>query len=268
MRASFAFFKIRFNEAIQYKTSAIAGVITQLVWGCMYIMLYSAFMKNGNSTGMSVHQMSTYMWLQQAFIIMMSLWRIDEDIFEDIRNGNIAMQLVKPINIYNMWYARIFGKKLAMAILRMVPMIIIASLPFWGEYSLIIQTNPMILLLSIISLIFSIALIMSYIMLMMSATLILISDEGIKILFRLTLEFFSGSVIPIDFMPTQFVQFIKFTPFYYMQNMSYNIYSGYYSDIHTILISFVMQIVWIIILTILSRNIIKNRLKKIVVQGG
>ena len=268
MRKNIAFFKIRFNEAIQYKSAAVAGVITQFVWGCMYIMLYSAFMQNGNSTGMSIHQMSTYMWLQQAFIMMMSLWRIDEDIFEDIKSGNISMQLVKPINIYDMWYARIFGKKLAMTILRMIPIFIIASLPFFGEYSLMIQTNPVILLASIISLVLSVALIMSYIMLMTITALILISDDGIKILFRLTLEFFSGAVIPIDFMPAQLVQFIKFTPFYYMQNMSYNIYSGYYNDSKTIIISFGMQILWIVILTVLGKNVMKSRLKKIVVQGG
>lgn len=268
MGTSFAFFRIRFNEAIQYKMAAIAGVITQLAWGCMYIMLYSTFMENANSTGMSIHQMSTYMWLQQAFIAMMNIWRIDDDIFEDIRSGNVSMHLVKPIDIYNMWYARIFGKKLAMTILRAVPIFLIAALPFWGDYSLMIQTNPIIISLSLISLILSVLLIMSYIMLMTSVVLITITEEGIRLLFQLTLEFFSGSAIPIDFMPQGFVNFIKLTPFYYMQNTSYNIYSGYYSDLKTIIIGIGIQILWIIILTLLGRKIVKNRLKKVVIQGG
>lgn len=43
MSTYFAYFKIKFLNEIQYKVAAIAGVLTQLVWGGMYIMLYTVF---------------------------------------------------------------------------------------------------------------------------------------------------------------------------------------------------------------------------------
>lgn len=268
MRENLAFFRIRFNEAIQYKIAAISGVVTQIAWGVMYIMLYSTFMQNGNSTGMTVKQMSTYMWLQQAFIMLLNMWRIDDDIIDDIKTGNVSMHLVKPINIYNMWYARIFGSKVSMTLLRSIPIILLTIIPIWGDYGLIIQTNPLILFLAIISIVLSAMLVMSYIMIFISVVLITITDDGIKLMFQLTMEFLSGAVIPIAFMPTWLANFIKFTPFYYMPNISFNIYSGYISDMKQILIGIIMQMFWIIILTIIGKIVIKKRLKKVVIQGG
>lgn len=263
-----SFFKVRFREAIQYKTAAFAGVLTQFAWAGMYMMLFSTFLENGTENDMSIAQMSTYIWLQQSLYALINISNVDKDIYEQIRNGNIAIDLVKPIDIYNVWYYKTLGKKVAMVTLRFIPIILISSLPILGQYRVIIQTNPTILVLSVISLILSTALTMSYIMMMLALIMILISSDGIKILFQLILEFFSGMVIPISFMPTKIATILKFTPFYYIQNITFNIYSGYMSNSKEILINLIMQVFWIIVLTILSKMIIKKRLSKITIQGG
>lgn len=263
-----SYFKIRFREAIQYRTVAIAGVLTQFAWAGMYIMLYTAFLENGTEGNMTNSQISTYIWLQQSLFALLNIWNIDKDIFEQIRTGNIATDLVKPIKIYNVWYYKTLGKKIAMTLLRFIPIILVASLPILGEYRLIIQTNPRIIFLTVISLLFSAGLTMSYIMLMLSLIMILVSSDGIKILFQLALEFFSGMIIPISFMPNALVKILKFTPFYYIQNITFNIYSGYMNDMREISINLFLQLFWIIVLTILSKIIIKNRMSKISIQGG
>lgn len=263
-----SFFKVRFREAIQYKTAAFAGVLTQFAWAGMYMMLFSTFLENGTENDMSIAQMSTYIWLQQSLYALINISNVDKDIYEQIRNGNIAIDLVKPIDIYNVWYYKTLGKKVAMVTLRFIPIILISSLPILVQYRVIIQTNPTILVLSVISLILSTALTMSYIMMMLALIMILISSDGIKILFQLILEFFSGMVIPISFMPTKIATILKFTPFYYIQNITFNIYSGYMSNSKEILINLIMQVFWIIVLTILSKMIIKKRLSKITIQGG
>ena len=128
-----------------------------------------------------------------------------------------------------------------MVTLRFIPIILISSLPILVQYRVIIQTNPTILVLSVISLILSTALTMSYIMMMLALIMILISSDGIKILFQLILEFFSGMVIPISFMPTKIATILKFTPFYYIQNITFNIYSGYMSNSKEILINLIIE---------------------------
>ena len=69
LKVYMAYFKIKFLNEIQYKVAAIAGALTQFAWGFMYIMLYTAFLKEGTSD-YSISQMSTYIWLNQAFFAL------------------------------------------------------------------------------------------------------------------------------------------------------------------------------------------------------
>ena len=267
MKEKFAYFKIRFNEQIQYKASAFAGIMTQFAFGAMYLMIYSTFMKNGN-TDMTIPQMAAYIWLGQAFLELLQTWNIEKDIFEQIRTGNIVMDLVKPSDIYNMWYYKSLVRKLARLILRMVPLLIITALPIWGEYRFMIQTNPRLLILSIISLFFTLLLNMSYIMLIYAFSMIFISSLSIRQVMRILLEIGSGLVIPLPFMPDWVISILKCTPFYYFQNISFSIYIGYMTNPKEIAINLVMQVIWVIALTFVGKAIVKNRLTKLVVQGG
>ncbi len=267
MKEKFSYFKIRFNEQIQYKMSAFAGILTQFAFGAMYLMIYSTFMKNGN-TDMAIQQMATYVWLNQAFLEMLQIWSTEKSIFEQIETGNVAMDLVKPVNIYNMWYYKSLGRKLARLLLRAVPLVIITILPVWGEYSFMIQTNPLLLGLSIISIIFTLGLNMAYLMLMYAMAMIFISSISIRSVMQTFLDIGGGLIIPIPFMPEWMISFLKCTPFYYFQNISFSIYIGYMTDIKEIIINLTIQVAWIIILTLLGKGIVKNRLKKLVIQGG
>ena len=241
--------------------------MTQFAFGAMYLMIYSTFMKNGN-TDMTIPQMATYVWLGQAFLEMLQTWSAENDIFEQIKTGNVVMDLVKPVDIYNMWYFKSLGRKLARLLLRMIPLILVTVLPIWGEYSLIIQTNPQLLILSIISLIFTLLLNMSYIMLIYALSMIFISSLSLRHVMRIILEIGCGLVVPIPFMPDWVIAFLKCTPFYYFQNIGFSIYIGYMTDYKEIAINLVMQVIWIIVLTFIGKAIVSNRLKKLVVQGG
>lgn len=86
MTSYFAYFKIKFLNEIQYKIAAIAGVLTQIAWGGMYIMLYTVFLNNASNQTMSINQMSTYIWLQQGFYMLYNLWSIDTNIMEQIKD--------------------------------------------------------------------------------------------------------------------------------------------------------------------------------------
>ena len=193
---------------------------------------------------------------------------LNKDIFEQIKTGNVVMDLVKPSDIYNMWYYKSLGRNLARLILRMVPLLIITALPIWGEYRFMIQTDPKLLILSIISLLFTLLLNMSYLMLIYAFSMIFINSLSIRHVMRNILELGSGLVIPLPFMPSWMISFLKCTPFYYFQNISFSIYIGYMTNHKEIMINLIMQIIWVTVLTFLGKAIVKNRLKKLVVQGG
>lgn len=268
LKVYLSYFKIKFNNEIQYKVAAIAGILTQFAWGAMYIMLYSTFLENGSSSDMTIAQMSTYIWLQQALYMLYNTWSLEKDVIEGIQTGNVSMELIRPINLYDIWHSKTLARKLAMCSLRAFPLIILCLILPLGQYKLMVPVNLTAFILFIITFILSVFLMMSYVMIMYTTIMYTIGSKGVKVIFQIANEFFGGAIIPISFMPITVQAILKFTPFYYMQNIPLNIYTGFYKDYKEILLGIILQIVWIIILTVLGRKLINRRLKKIVVQGG
>ena len=164
IRIYVSYFKIKFLNEIQYKVAAIAGSCTQFVWAGMYIMLYTAFLKDGSASDFSVRQMTTYIWLQQAFFAFFNIWNIDKEIEEQCRLGDIATELVKPISLYSIWHAKSLAKKTAMVSLRALPILIVAMMPFLGQYQIMAPKSALSLVLSIIAMILSVLVMISFIM--------------------------------------------------------------------------------------------------------
>ena len=263
-----SYFKIKFLNEIQYKIAAIAGILTQFAFAGMYIMLYTAFLKEGSVSDYTIPQMSTYIWLQQAFYSLFNLWALDNDAVEECRTGNIAMELVKPVDLYSIWHAKTLGKKIAMASLRALPIILICSMPCLGQYKLMAPANVGTLIASIITLILTTFLILAYIMILYICIMKTMIPQGLKTTFALILGFGAGELIPIPFMPEAVVKILKLTPFYYMQNVTFNIYNGYISNPIEIIKIIIIQLVWIGIFTIIGRKMLNKQISKVVVQGG
>ena len=267
LRIYVAYFKIKFLNEIQYKIAAIAGSLTQFAWGFMYIMLYAAFLKEGSSD-YSVSQMSTYIWLNQALFALFNMWSIDKEILEECRTGTISMELVKPVSLYSIWHSKTLGSKVAKALLRSIPILVICSLPIWGVYSISLPVSLSAFVFSVITLVLSVGITLAYCMLMYVAVMKTVSPQGIRTAFDLVFDFCSGGLFPIPFMPDVVIKVLKFTPFYYTQNVSSNIYNGYISGNGEIAKIIAIQVVWLVFMTWLGRTIMKRQISKIEVNGG
>ena len=104
MKKYISFFRLRFSMGLQYRTAAAAGIVTQFFWGAMEILVYRAFYEaDAAAFPMSFEAVVTYIWLQQAFLAVFGAWIMEGEIFDAIRNGNIAYELCRPISIYQMW---------------------------------------------------------------------------------------------------------------------------------------------------------------------
>ena len=129
MKKYFSFFRMRFIMGLQYRTAALAGFITQFFWGAMEILIFVAFYRTDAAAfPMSMEATSSYIWLQQAFLAFFGAWMMEYEIFETISNGNIAYELCRPIDIYDMWYVRNVATRLSRAVLRCFPILLVAAL--------------------------------------------------------------------------------------------------------------------------------------------
>ena len=119
--------KINVKQKMQFRTAAISGLCTQLFFGFMQIFLYSAFLGQGTAE-FTLAQMASYIWLQQVFYTMFHFFdNCKNDISHKIVNGDIAYQLVRPMNLYDYWFQTSMTKAIGDFIMRGIFLVLIVK---------------------------------------------------------------------------------------------------------------------------------------------
>ena len=81
---------------------------------------------------MSLSQAITYIWLGQAMLAMLP-WNVDPEARALVRSGAVAYELLRPLDLYGLWYSRAIALRLAPTLLRAAPMFVLALLLFGME---------------------------------------------------------------------------------------------------------------------------------------
>lgn len=267
MKKYIAFFRLRFSMGLQYRAAALAGVVTQFVWGTMEILMFRAFYKTSpGSFPMTFQATCAYVWMQQAFLALFMAWMMENEIFDSILNGNIAYELCRPINVYNMWFSRSLANRLSKALLRCLPIFLVtAFLP--APYGLMPPVSFPSFLLFLLTLFTGLGVTVAFCMLVYMVSFFTISSAGIRMISVSVVEFFSGGVIPLPFFPDGIRRIFEFLPFASMQNVPLRIYSG---DLNGSAMghAIALQFFWLFALIILGRILDGLAMKKVTVQGG
>ncbi|MBE5801563.1 MAG: ABC transporter permease [Clostridiales bacterium] len=267
MKQYLSFFKIRFAAGLQYRTAAWAGISTQFFWGIMNILMYRAFYRSGqNAFPMEFGQLTSYIWLQQAFLAMFMVWFYDNEIFGHITSGSIAYELCRPCDLYLMWYIKNMAIRLSRVVLRCVPILLVTVfLP--KPYGISLPTSPTAGLMFLMSMILGFLVLIAFNMLVYISAFFTVSPMGIRILVTSVLEFLCGAVIPIPFFPEWLQPVMYALPFGSMQNTPFLIYVGHLSAGEGVQ-AMGLQLLWLFLLVCAGRMLMHRALKKVVVQGG
>lgn len=267
MKCYFSYFKLRFITSLQYRSAAWAGIATQLFFGFIYIMVYMAFYESGNATlPMELPQLITYLWLNQSLMSLVNLFYKDKELFMLVKKGDIAYELVRPKNMYFMWYFKVIAQRLAMVLLRLIPFIIfLLILP--APYKMSLPATLSHFILFILSMIAGTLLMTSLIVLYPIITMKTLNEKGVVGIIVAVADLLSGLVVPIPFFP-KFLQIIsKYLPFQYVSDLPFRIYVGNINLIDGIY-GLLIQLIWTIILIIIGYLIMHKSLKRVIVQGG
>lgn len=267
MKSYLSYFKLKFITGLQYRSAALAGIFTQLFFGFIYVSVYIAcYESSSTNLPMSLNELVSFLWLNQAFFSLIYLWYKDNDIIKLIKTGNLSYELCRPQDLYFMWFSKIFGEKLSGALLRFLPVILIAVLlpsPFNLDLSI---TLPR-LLIFIIAFSLSSILTVSIILLYHVICLITLDEKGIVNIFMVLSDILSGLVLPIPFFPNFLQKISNFLPYRYVSDFPFRLYVGNIS-LQEGIKGIIIQIIWIIILILIGKLITKKALKKVVIQGG
>ena len=257
-------FKMQFKGELQYRAKAISGVVTQFFWGIMYIYLYTAFMKGGVD-GFTIPQMASYIWLGQAFFATRYV-AMPKNAGPEITTGNVCYKFVRPINIYNQWYAEYLGEKVAATLLRFLP-IMVVTLLIGPNFGLSLPVSFVAFLLFVLSLAVGCALCVAISMFSVFLTLKTLSERGSSTLVNTISGLLGGMFIPLPLMPKVIQTVLNYMPFRYISDLPFRIYIGNIGTVEG-LIQIGISLVWLVVVIIIGKLLIKSHLKKAVIQGG
>lgn len=267
MKKYWSFFRIRFIRGLQYRVAALSGMITQFVWGTMEILLFRAFYEAApENFPMEFQALSTYVWLQQAFLALYMTWFWESELFESITTGNVAYELCRPVRLYNMWFIRGLAVRLSKAVLRCMPILLLAWL-IPAPYGLTLPPDPKTWFFTLLSMTLGLLFVVAFGMIVYMSVFYTISAQGIKLVVTSLSEFLSGAVIPLPFLPDSIRGVVSFLPFASAQNVPFRIFGGDLTG-HGMYVSLMGQAFWLIVFLIIGRTMERNALKRVVIQGG
>lgn len=269
IKTYFAFTKGAIMNVFAYKASAIGWFLGDILTLIILFSLWTAVYANSSEpiiNGFSFKEMIFYLVMARiasTFIFSSySFWIIGEDIYE----GNIAMNLIKPINYRVRAYAMSFGSAIGNFLLMFLPLGIIAHTIMYFVLG-ITFLNPLNLLFFFFSALLAHAIYECFDFLIGQIALYTNAMFGVYLTKLAVFGFLTGAMLPISFFPTWLQQIVRILPFASLIETPILISMNRLSTME-ILRSLGIQILWVIGLMIISNYSFKRLAKRVISVGG
>lgn len=271
MKPYLSYLSARFRAMLQYRAAAFAGMVTQVFWGFIRIMILEAFYSSSQAAQpMSFSQVVAYVWLGQAFLGLFP-WNVDREIQSMIKTGGVSYELLRPLDLYWIWYFRAIAWRSAATLLRCIPLLIFAGilLPLIGAGDIALRLPPDL------SSAFFWLISMAFVLLLSAAITTFghitmmwtISGEGIGVLIPISAMIFSGMIVPLPLFPDWLQTFFRMLPFHALADTPFRIYSGNIADTEAVWLLF-QQAAWVVAIIFAGKILIARGMKRLVIQGG
>jgi ABC-2 type transport system permease protein len=270
-KASLSIFKIKTAEGFQYRMAGLAGASTSIFWVLIEITVYTVFYTYANNkeaadtAGMSLRQVVSYAWLTQLLFLMQPM-SIDSEILGKITNGDVGIEMCRPIDLYSHWFAKIAAGRLTPMFWRgSITLIAGCLMPI--SYRLSAPSSLLGLLWMIVSVASAFLLCTSYAMLVCTVRLSIPWGDGPTYIMMLIGGVLSGGYLPLQLWPEFMQRFLLLQPFAGYLDIPLRLYVGTLT-VDNAAWAVGIQLLWIAIFVISGKLLMSRRLKSIVVQGG
>lgn len=259
MKGYWALFKCHFIAGLQYRTAAIAGIITQFVWGFLTILLYQLL---GSQT-MSVSELATYFWLRQSFLACITIWNVDTSIYTIIENGEIAYECLRPLNLYGVWFIKNVSLRLSRVVLR-CGIVLLVALLLPEPFQLQLPMSGYHALAFLVSLLLTLCLIISINLMMYVLTIHTKKSLGVRVISTAVFDLLDGGNIPYPYFPEVIQSILQKSFFFGLQTTPFFIYLGRISIGNALL----MQVFWVVLMVGIGYYFLTKSIKHIEIYGG
>ena len=248
---------------MQYRGAVLGGVICQIFFVLILVAVYRALYA-GKPQPMPLQQITSYVWLQQAFFRM--LLASDPELLDKIRTGSIAYDLCRPVSLYGFYYTRILAQKMTGSLMRAIPMLIFAFLlpEGWG---LALPASPEGLIRSLAALLLGLLCVSAMENITMGFTMRTLDSRGMQAMLNLLMMTFCGNILPLTLFPDSWQRVMAWLPYAQLLDAPIRLYTGEKPPAAAPGI-LLIQAAWTLALTGAGILFWRMNQKRMVIQGG
>ncbi|MBI4078970.1 MAG: ABC-2 family transporter protein [Candidatus Levybacteria bacterium] len=234
------------EEMVTYRLNFVMWrVRTVLQFLTMYFLWLALIPKGTILFGYSQTLMLTYI-LGTSILSAVVLSTRTHEIGEHIYRGDLSIFLIRPINYFLYWFSRDVGDKLFNISFSVVEIMILL---FLLKPPIFLQTEIIFIALAILAT--ALAVVLYFLFGAILGMLGFWSPDvwAPRFILFILLQFFAGSLFPLDILPKSLYEAFQLTPFPYLLYFPLKIYLGQL-PFSTISTGFLIDVIWILIIAL------------------
>lgn len=260
------------RSVIQRRMSYKIGFLMRIAGGLLQVLImYYLWMaifnssSNGQIKGFTSTEMVVYIVISYITAQIINI-NIEGTIAYEIRDGSVAVNLIRPIS----YKKRVFAESLGEVLLRSLTIL----LPLWigflaYRFVTIRELPPNIgtVLLFLISLFLGYMIMFLFNFIFGLSAFFVTYIWGFMVCKGVILRFFSGELIPIIFFPSAVQKALQYLPFSSINYTPVMIYMEKFT-MNELISALCVQVVWVVILFVLMNVLWQSAIKRLTVLGG
>lgn len=258
------YFTMRLRTVFKYRVDTIFRIIRALVSFFTQIYLWKALYGSSQEVaGVSIAQMMTFVVVTR-FINSLTSIRLSRDIEDRVKSGEIATDLIRPMDIRLLFASRSLGDSLASLLLDGIPVVLFCIVYLGG---IMAPASPAHFMMFVISTLMAIIVNISLELLIGTLAFWYMNAGKLNMFVYSLSALFSGGVVPLWFLPSWLKYIAYALPLQAINFIPMNIYLGNVTIMGSVQ-SICVQAAWAALLLAIQSMLWSKILKKIVLFGG
>lgn len=252
-------------EALQFRLSAVVQVAGNLLYLIVIYFLWKAIYDSSGTdivNGMTFPDTLIYLVLATALFNFMEMYAVWE-IGRSIQSGKIVLDLLKPIEYRKLLFWSYSGSFVTQFFFTFLPTFIVVTIVTHGAIPF--GWNLLFFVLSVVM-----AVSINYSIDFIVGTICLYTESiwGINMMKQVIVLLLSGATIPIAFFPEPLKTIVNFLPFQSIYNAPLSLLLGKVTEPRELLLTLGTQLLWCVVMMVISKVFWKLSLRQITVNGG
>ncbi|MET7637717.1 ABC-2 family transporter protein [Streptomyces sp. NPDC005438] len=255
-----------FRRYSTYRVATLAGLFTNCAFGFVFAYTYIALWdEKPHLGGYEMSEALTFVWVGQSIIAVAALLGggFQDDLVERVRDGDIAVDLFRPVDLQLWWLAVDVGRAAFQLMARGVVPLLFGSLVF----PLALPTSPVTWTLFLLSTWLGVTVSFGIRYLLALASFWLLDGAGVNLLGMLLSVLLSGLVLPLHVFPGQLASVVGWLPWAATFQLPADVLLERYQGAGLAGL-FTLQLLWALALLGVGRLVQSLAARKVVVQGG